>query len=223
MTKKWIVRLSCIACLIACLGDPVALILFGNAYPEYNQLKNTISARGASASPVSNFVSAWWIVVGVLFILFGAGFRHGFKEGEKYVTLASLCIMLYGLGEGIGSGAFKADHIGNSLTTLAIVHDTLGAFGVASIMILPLIMKRIILKAEMQWFHKMSTFILYNGIFLLILFSFRFSANESNIMKIYVGLWQRMMLLNNYVYLVTIALILLNRTRQLPEKAAVVH
>jgi hypothetical protein len=209
INAKRIVKLSGIACIIACVGDFIVLFFLGTFYPGYSQFKNTISTLGSSISPVSNIMSAWWIIVGSLFVFFGIGFRQAFNDKTRNETIASWLIILYGLGEGIGSGAFKADHIGNSLTASAIVHDTLGGVGVAAILVLPLIMKKIISKIELPFFHTMSTAVFFIGVILLLFFSFRYSIDKSNFLNIYQGLWQRLMMLNNYVYLSAIAFIIL--------------
>jgi hypothetical protein len=203
-----VVKLSCVACIIACIGDFVFLFFLGMFYPGYSHLKNTMSALGASNSPVSNEVSAWWIIVGVLFIFFGIGFKQAFHERGRNARIGSWLIMLYGIGEGIGSGAFKADFIGDSFTTSALIHDALGGVGVAALLILPLIMKKLISKTELPNFHTMSTVVFFLSIFMLLFFSFRFSNDKSNFLNINQGLWQRLMMLINYVYLITIAIIM---------------
>jgi hypothetical protein len=206
--SKHIVKLSCIACVIACVGDFATMLFLGTYYPGYSQLKNTMSSLGASISPVSNEMSAWWIIAGFFFIFFGIGFKQAFYSKGKLAVFASWLIILYGLGEGIGSGAFKADFIGNSFTTSAILHDTLGAVGVAAILIFPLFMKRIISKTELHYFHTLSMFVFFLGIGLLLLFLFRFSNDKSSFLNKYQGLWQRLMMLNNYIYLTVIAIIM---------------
>jgi hypothetical protein len=208
INTKRIVKLSCISCIIACAGDFAVMFFLGTFYPGYSQLKDTMSSLGASVSPVSNEMSAWWIIVGLLFIFFGIGFKLAFNDKKKIVTIASWLIILYGIGEGIGSGAFKADHIGNSLTTSALIHDAFSAVGVVSIIILPLVMKRIISKAGWPYLYTMSSAVFFIGIIMLLLFSFRISNDKSNFLNIYQGLWQRLMMLNNYIYLGTIAFIL---------------
>jgi hypothetical protein len=206
--SKRIAKLSCIACIIACIGDFAVMFFLGTFYPGYSQLKNTMSSLGASISPVSDEISAWWIMVGLLFIFFGIGFKQTFKENGRNATIASWLIILYGVGEGIGSGAFKADHIGNSLTIAARIHDTLGGIGVGAILILPLITKKVLSKNQFPYFYIMSSVVFYTGTVLLLLFSFRFSNNNNNILNVYQGLWQRLMMLNWYIYLTTIAFIM---------------
>jgi hypothetical protein len=212
-----LVKLACIACFIACVGDLAVLYILGSYYPGYSQVKNTMSSLGASASPVSNLMSAWWIFVGLLFIFFGIGFKRVFAEKGKNAAIVSWLIILYGLGEGIGSGVFKADYINNSLTIAAMMHDALGAVGVVAILILPLFMKKLLTNAESPGFHTLSIAVFILGIIMLLLFSFRISGDKTNFLYLYKGLWQRLMMLNIYIYFMTIAFIMYRKVAGFPS------
>lgn len=203
--------LSALAGIIACVGDFVALSVFGTYFPEYSYLKDTMSTLGSSVSPVSDQISLWWIILGVLFIFFGTGFQMKFSAKGKYSKFASGLIILYGIGEGIGSGVFKADRIANGLTTSGIIHEILGSIGIISILLLPLVMQKLITKKENPLFFLISQIVLISGIFFVILFLFRYS-NGDNFFAIYKGLWQRLLILNSYIYLLIIAIQMIKST-----------
>lgn len=152
--------------------------------------------------------------MGFLFIFFGIGVRKAFPEKGLYSGIASWFIILYGFGEGIGSGAFKANHIVNNLTTSAVIHDILGGIGVTAILVLPLIMLKVITKNEMPVFHRMSKIVFIAGIITVGLFLFRYSSNENNFFTLYKGLWQRLFMLNTYLYFSSIAVIMIKRYKQ---------
>jgi len=208
---KRVVKLSCIGCIIACVGDFAVMFFLGTYDPGYSELKDTMSALGASISPVADEISRWWIIFGVLFIFFGIGFKQAFTAKGKNASVASLLIMLYGIGEGIGSGVFKASHNSNSLIT-SLLHEMLGAIGIVSLLILPVVMKRLISKIEHPYFHALSSMVFFTGILMLVLFLFRYSNDKNNFLYIYQGLWQRLLMLNNYIYLVTIAVIMYKKS-----------
>jgi hypothetical protein len=205
------ITVSAVACFTACTGEFVTMFVCGAQYPGYSHLKNTMSSLGASVSPVSDEISLWWIFMGVLFILFGTGLYKAYSEKGKYASRASWLVILYGIGEGIGSGAFKADRISNGLTTSALIHDILGGIGVIAILLFPLIMQKVIAKNEIPFFHRMSQIIFISGIITVFLFLFRYSINENNFLAIYKGLWQRLFMLNTYIYFITIAIIMIRR------------
>lgn len=211
INKKLLVIFAVIACFTACFGDFLAIIILGNFYPGYSQVFNTMSSLGETASPVSAIISTWWIVLGFLIILFALGLRKAFDSDDNYVKIAAWLIILYGLGEGLGSGLYKADHVNNLLTTSAIIHEILGGVGIFAILVLPLVMQKVIPRNTNSGFYKLSFIVFYAGIVLLVMFSFRFFLPESNILAQYKGLWQRLFVLDYYLYLIVIALMMIKK------------
>lgn len=204
------VKITAVICIVTCIADFIVLFLLGNYYPGYSQLKNTISSLGASVSPVSDAISFWWILIGIVFLFFGIILRKAFGANLKNVKIASLLIMFYGLGEGIGSGLFKANRINREPTQSLVIHDVLGGIGVVAALILPLIMNKVITKKQMPRFYFFSWVIFVVGIIMMLLFTIRFSANEHNFFVFYKGLWQRFFLLNLYIYFITISIMMYN-------------
>jgi hypothetical protein len=209
---------SAAACFTACIGEFVAMFVYGAQYPGYSHLKDTMSSMGASVSPVSDEISVWWVTMGVLLIMFGTGLNKAFSEKGKYASYASWLVILYGIGEGIGSGVFKANRISNELSTSALIHDFLGGIGVITILLFPLIMQKVITKKEMPFFHRMSQIIFISGIITVVLFLFRYSQIENNFVAVYKGLWQRLFMLNTYIYLFTTAVLMIRRQKHLINK-----
>jgi hypothetical protein len=215
MIDRRIVSISgLMAGLIACWGDFITLFVLGTRYPGYNHFFNTWSSLGASASPVSGIISSWWIIMGFLFLWFALGFRLAFVEGNPYVKAATWILILYGLGEGAGSGLFKADHSGDLLTVSAIIHNLLGGIGIAALLILPLVMQKIIFMKSNRGFFTFSWIVLISGSVILILFLSRYYCSDSCILVRFKGLWQRLFVLDYYIYLtVIIVLIIREKSR----------
>lgn len=204
--RKIIVYTGSAACFAGCAGDFLSLFILGPEYHGYNQLFDTMSALGASASPVSKIISAWWVILGILMIIFAFGFRSAYSPGNKYVKTVFWLVIFYGLGEGMGSGLFKADRSAGSYTASFIVHDILGGAGVAALLILPLIVKKIKPSFSSPGFIRFSNITLILGTLFLILFSFRFFGDEENIIAKYRGLWQRLFVLVYYIYMIVISI-----------------
>jgi uncharacterized membrane protein len=209
------INISAVFCIIVCIGEFIALFVLGTFYPGYNHLKDTMSSLGASISPVSDEISTWWVTMGLLLIFFGTGFNTAFSEKGIYAKVASWLIMLYGFGEGIGSGAFKSNHVLNELTNSGRIHDILGGIGVIAILLLPLIMQKVITKNEMPVFYRMSKIVFISGIVTMLLFLFRYLSNSNNFFTIYKGLWQRLFMLNTYIYLTTIAVLMIKSQKNM--------
>lgn len=212
-TNSKFIIISSIICIIACIGEFVFMFILGAFYPGYNQLKDTMSSLGASISPVSNIISVWWVIMGVLFIIFGAGFKKAFQEKRIYTDICALLIILYGLGEGIGSGLFKANHIvdTDNLTLSGVIHDIVGGIGVTAILIFPLLMQKVITTNENTSFKKLSQIVFVLGIVSILLFLFRFSGDGNNFLTTYKGLWQRLFMLNTYIYFSIIAVLMIKK------------
>lgn len=209
---------SALAGILASLTDLVSMVMFGVCSLDYNSLKDTVSSLGASVSPVSAQISTIWIIVGVLLIFFGIGFYREFSEKGRSARIASWMIILYGFGEGIGSGIFKADRIATGLTITGVFHEMLGGLGIISIIFLPLIMRKVIPAKENPAFQVLSMFVFVSGVILILLFLFRYSANETNFFSVYKGLWQRLFILITYIYLLSIAVLMIKRHQKQTER-----
>jgi len=206
-----LVKTAAIICITVCISDFIVLFLLGSYYPGYSQLKNTMSSLGATISPVSELISIWWILIGIVFIFFGIIFRKAFNSNLKSVKHASLLIMFYGLGEGIGSGLFKADRIAGKITDSFIIHDIAGGIGIIAALLLPLVMQKVITKKKSPRFYLLSWIVFVAGFITMLLFTIRFSSDENNLIALYKGLWQRLFLLNLYIYFIVISIIMYNK------------
>ena len=209
--RKLLILIGSVSCFIACIGDFLATFIVASYYPGYSQIHDTMSSLGVTSSPVSEIISTWWIILGLLFILFAISFRKAFESASNYVQLATWLLIFYGLGEGLGSGLFKADRINNILTVNAIIHQFMGGFGILAILIFPLAMKKIISLESSHGFHKLSQIVFISGFVLLILFSFRLINQGNNQIALYKGLWQRLLVLDFYIYLTIIAVIMVRK------------
>jgi hypothetical protein len=204
--KNWIIFVS-VLCIAACIGDLLVLYILGREFPGYSQVTDTISTLGGTASPVSNLASAWWIIIGIIFIAFAAGFYAEFREKGKNAVSAGILIAIYGLGEGMGSGLFKVSHTGGALTLSTIIHDTVGGIGIITVLALPLVIRRVFSKEKYHSFYVFSGVIFYIGIFSSLLFLSRYTGD--NIFHHYNGIWQRMTLINTYIFFIVISIMML--------------
>lgn len=210
--RKAIVFTGSAACFAGCAGDFLSLFILGKKYPDYSQLFDTMSSLGSSTSPVSDKISVFWVILGVLMIIFAFGFRTAYSPGDKYAKIVFWLLILYGTGEGMGSGFFKADRIAGSYTTSLIIHDILGGSGVVAILILPLIVTKIKPFFSSPGFIRFSRITLILGTLFLILFTFRFLTNGENILAKYKGLWQRLFVLVYYIYMIAIGIKMISDT-----------
>jgi len=153
MSKKPLVIMLSILCITVCVADLIGLYLMGREFPGYSQASDTISLLGSPVSPVSNIASAWWIMLGIVFIAFAAGFYAEFRDKGRVALTAGILIAVYGLGDGMGSGLFKVDHSGGTMTIATIIHDAVGGIGIIAVLIVPLVVRRVFRREEHPSFY----------------------------------------------------------------------
>lgn len=213
--SRKISSLSAILCIMACLTDLILIYIFGKQIPGFNQLKSTLSSLGVSTSPVAAAVTVWSVILGLLFVFFAFGFRETFHTYGKQVNIASWLIVLYGLGEGVASGVFRADTVNGHLTTLAYLHDFLGGIGVVALLILPFVMRKVFSAFSFPIFFRFTGIVSAVGLISTLLFSFRLEYFAGSFLYNYSGLWQRIFLLNYYTYFVVIAIMMIQKINRL--------
>lgn len=213
MTKKTLIIISAIACFTGCIGDFYATYVLGDYFPGYSHYIGTMSKLGTTASPVSEIISSWWIILGFLTILFAIGFSKAFGYSNKYVKIATWLLILYGLGEGLGSALFKAESVKNTLNIPAILHEVMGGIGIFAILLLPLALIKIIPCTSAPGFHRLSVLVITIGIILIALFLLPLYFREMNLLARNKGLWQRLFVLDYYLYLIVIAVIMIKKQR----------
>ena len=205
--RKAIIIIAAIAGILGCLIDLWATFFLGNRIDGYSQFKGTMSQMGISSSPVAKEVAICWIAMGILIIIFALGFRFAYQDKKETMVIISWLLILYGFGEGLVSGIFPADKAGESHTWIGIVHNLIGGVGVTAIMLLPLYMLKVL--PDFKWF---SIVIFSIGLIGVILFGIgRLVTAPDNFLSVYKGTWQRLYVINYYVYIIIIALNMLSR------------
>jgi hypothetical protein len=205
--KKAIIIIAAIAGILGCLIDLWATFFLGNRIDGYNQFKGTMSQMGISSSPVAKEMAICWIAMGILIIIFALGFRFAYQDKKETVVIILWLLILYGFGEGLVSGIFPADKAGESHTWIGIVHNLIGGVGVTAIMLFPLYMLKVL--PDFKWF---SIIIFFIGLIGIILFGIgRLVTAPDNFLSVYKGSWQRLYVINYYVYIIIIALNMLSR------------
>jgi len=212
--SKRIIFVSAVLLCVGCVADLVLIYIFGKQIPGYSQLSCTLSSLGESSSPVSVEVTIWSVILGIIFILFGFSFRQVFFSAGKETSIAYLLIILYGIGENIASGIFKADNINGILSLTAIVHNLLGGVGVAAILLLPLILKKQFPGKSFPGFYLFSIIVFAIGLISISFFLLRVFNFETAFFNSFKGLWQRIFLVDFYIYFIALAVVIIRKTNE---------
>jgi len=200
--KKLLIIITAVSGIAGCVVDLGATFILGNRIDGYRQIKDTMSQMGIVSIPVPKEVALCWIAMGILVCLFALGFRIAYNERGKMAGLASLLLILYGIGEGMVSGIFPADKAGEVHTWTGIVHNAIGGIGVTAIMILPLVVRRIIPELG-----RITSIVFYVGLAGVILFGIgRLVSAPDDFLAVYKGSWQRLYVMVYYVYITIIAI-----------------
>lgn len=211
-SKRSIVYPASILCMAGCLADLALIYYFGSQIPGYNHIKSSISSLGESGSPVSIHVTYWSVTLGFIFIFFGYGIYRHHGTQYKYSRLAFLLIALYSIGDCIASGVFRPDYINGEMSNSAIIHNAMGGIGVTALLLFTRVMMKLYKRESHPYFFYYSSLVFFTGLAALILFSFRTDHFSDTFIYACSGLWQRIFLINYYLYFSTIAvLMLLNR------------
>ena len=200
--EKLLIRTGAISGILACIVDVISSIVLGSRITGYNHLRSPLSQLGIQSSPVAKEIAFWWDMVGVFMIIFGIGLYIAYRNKKKPALTAAILLMLYGLGEGLGSGFFPADKAGSLHSGTGIFHIIVGSIGVSGLAIFPLIMPYLI-----SGIRKFSMIIFIVGISGVVLFmSSWIIDNPNNFINIYRGFFQRLFITNYYIYIIVVAI-----------------
>jgi hypothetical protein len=216
LPKKYLfwVYVSLIACLVACLGDLAALVVFAHLYHGYNASLQTISALGAWESPISRLVSWWWIFIGSVFLLFAFAYGKCDVEPGSAQKRTAWLVAIYAAGEEIGSGIFPGNHLSGHLTSTGIVHNIVGGIGVVALVIAPFVLMRKYTPKDQPSFNHFLRLISLLGILAFVVFSLsRIVQPEYLWLRLRQGIWQRLFVVDYYIFLIGIAFKLLMEYR----------
>jgi hypothetical protein len=197
-------HLSAIAGLLAAGGDFVVTFILGALYPGYDFVQQSESYLGTADSPVANYMNVWGIIFCLLLMVFAYGLRKTIFSNGVWQTMVVCCVLLYGLGEGAGSGLFPYNHVNGALTLSGKLHSLFGGLAGAAIVFVPFACTKIFTKDGSPRMHAYSWFVFGSGLLLVIIFL----ISECDII-LHKGLWQRLFILDYHLYLSVLAVVML--------------
>ena len=115
--------------LVAMIGDFVVPLILGRKYPNHNIFNDVISELGTKGSPVRKQLSAWLIILGILFICFGIGQGLQFRDKTWAHWMYLWGIVMFGIGAGVIAGLFPEDRKCVEETVSGKVHGIFSGLG----------------------------------------------------------------------------------------------
>ncbi len=221
-TKKeqmdWMIPFASAVGIAACVGDVIATWQLGREYPGYSPLLQAMSDLGAKGSPVAQRASDWWIILGLMFLVFGIGFHRAFPS-QKYASAAAWMIVLYGLGEGFGS-ALIPETLSDPFFALGnVAHRAVSVVGVSALVSLPFWVAKAFNGLQSPFSRLYLWLSTGGGGLFILLFIISEFYRPSGSWIAYHGLWQRLFVLIYYVFLIRLALFMLNRRKFLSMRS----
>jgi hypothetical membrane protein len=200
-TSAWS-KITIITAFVASVGDFVITFLIGLHYENYNFLTDSQSDLGTWESPVAIYMNSWEIILGVLVLICAIClYKTGFFK-TRLEKVAVYLLAIYGLGEGIGSGFFPFNHVQHHLTTVGWLHSIFSGIGITAMVVLSFVLVKIFPKNVSTGSNKLFVSFAITGMIFIIL-----CLLSRKDFLAFIGLWQRLYLLDYYFMLITLTFI----------------
>jgi len=212
-----LIRFSAVVGILACLGDLYMIYLLGTWYPAYKPLVQAMSDLGHPGSPVARIVSTGWVIMGLMFIIFGYGFYRAFSPNAKMARAAGWMLALYGIGEGLGSGLIPGTPGKILQSPGSIFHNLLSGMGVCAAIFLPFITIKMFSARKLSVSFRYSWFTTASGLLFFLLFAISYIYHPEGGWISLLGLWQRLFRLIYYLFFMYLAVLMLMVKKPIQE------
>jgi hypothetical protein len=210
--KKKILWIGIISFLLFFVLEIATDIWFGAKFPGYNWKTQSISYLGQSGSPLEKWVLVWGVVFTLLITLFAYTFYQTHRS-NKWVVIATGFLLIYGLGEGLGSGCFPINPPGTSVTLDGKLHNIFSGIGDTGLIFFPFALMLMFPKKENQKLHLYLWSVTGIGLVMVSFFMFAKYLHQDNFMLHFKGVWQRIYLLNYYLMLLVVSTRMVHQIR----------
>jgi hypothetical protein len=208
-TQARLIRAGALCGLCAALLDLPVIAVFAQLEPGYNRFESFASALGARGSPNGRLISAWWVVYGVLLVLFSLSLLRSSRPRTWLGWVGPLLVLIFAAGDGIGSGVFRCDPGCAGATPGARMHLLVSSIGSVALIPAPVFMWST-WRHEERWRGYRTFTLVIQGIGLLDIAALALAeTREAGFFAGNAGLFQRFFLLTYYVWIVGVALKLL--------------
>ena len=192
-----------VAALIACVGDLVVPFLLARHYPGYSHLRDVESLLGAADSPVARWMNLWWISFGTLIMLFAVSFGLAFSDRGPAAAALIAELALFGVLAGIAAGIFPMD-VGGQVTLSGRLHHLLAGAGFLATLLAPGTSMLLFRPGGHMMMFLIATVTQVVGLVTCVLY-LASEGSTAGVLR-FVGLWQRLFLLNCYVFVSALAI-----------------
>jgi hypothetical protein len=146
-------------------------------------------------------MNTWEIIFSILFVFYAYGLLRTIFKKDFWQHVAVWLIVIYGLGEGIGSGLFPYEHAGNGPTLSGKLHLLFSTIGVVAIALLSFVMLKVFPKQGYPKINAYTRFVAWSGLAFILLFLLA----KMHLIPLR-GLWQRLFILDYYSLLIVVTI-----------------
>jgi hypothetical membrane protein len=136
MKNKRLIRMLSLSGILASILNSSLIIALDLTVPDYNSITQYVSEYGTIPGVISKIVSAWWIISGIMLMLFSFALNNAMQKSGRFSFVGPLCICLYGLMDSIGSAIFPMDTA--DVTFSGIIHILVSFIGITAVIFSPL-------------------------------------------------------------------------------------
>lgn len=187
MENRRLIRMFSLTGILASVLNTLFIITLDLTVPGYNSITQYVSEFGNIPGVISKIVSSWWIISGIMLMIFAIGLNYAMKKSGRFSFVGPLCICLYGLLDSIGSAIFPMDVAQDTFS--GIMHTLVSFIGVTAVIFSPLALVGRMKKdpgwtglVRFTWITQICFWVIY-GVCLLAFAEIHFSQ--------YIGLLQR--------------------------------
>ena len=153
---------------------------------------------------LEQWVLIWGVFSALLFTLFTYTFYQLYKT-KKWIGIATFFLIIYGLGEGLGSGCFPINPPDTIITMDAKLHNIFGGIGDTGLVLLPFVFMLMFPKKEHQKLHIYLWSVVGIGLVMASFFLIAKYFHPDNFILSFKGVWQRIYTFNYYLMLLVIS------------------
>jgi hypothetical protein len=197
--------LGIVACWLVCVGDFIVNFILGLNLAGYNALIQTQSFLGRAGTSTAPYVAIWGVFFSLLFWLFARSWYGFFSKKTKTVAFSTGLLVLYGLGEGLGSGLVHFSQINGHSTISGLIHQAFSMSADVGLFIFPFFVLRLFPERH-PGLPLLTWIVVLLGLALNICFLLGKYFGISYGFLSLSGLLQRLFLADYYLYLLILTL-----------------
>lgn len=193
------IRFFTLAGIVAAALNIVITAVLDFTVPGYNPITQYVSEFGIIPGFASTIASIWWVLNGLLLIVFSAALNNSIEKAGRLSILGPLLICFYGLFDSVGSVIFPM-HEG---TFSGVMHNLVSFIGITAVIFSPIALVRRI-KNDPLW-TKLTRFTWFTQIIFWILYIICLLAFTDVYFTGIIGLLQRVFIFSADIWIAVLA------------------